>query len=153
MLDNHTPLLEVVVRVAIIYLTLLIFVRVSGKREIGELGPMELLSMLLLSETVSPALTAQDTSLPASLVAAATLLALTGLVARLTYHSRTLERIVEGVPADLITAGVVNEQTLRQERISGQELDMALRKEGVLSPIDVKAAFVEPNGRISVISR
>jgi len=153
MLDNHTPLPEVVVRVAVVYLTLLVFIRFSGKREIGELGPMELLSMLLLSETVSPALTAQDNSLPASLVAAGTLLALTGIVGRITYHSRTMERLIEGVPRDLITAGVVNERTLRQERISGQELKMALRKEGVQSPDDVQAAFVEPNGRISVIAR
>src|SRR5678816_3613513 len=153
MLENQTPLIEVVVRVVIVYSALIVFVRFAGKREVGQLGPLDFLAMLLLSETVSPALTAQDTSLPASLVAAGTLLALTGIVGRITYHSRAMERLIEGVPRDLITAGVVNELTLRQERISGQELKMALRKEGVQSPDDVQAAFVEPNGRISVISR
>jgi uncharacterized membrane protein YcaP (DUF421 family) len=153
MFDTQTPLLEVVARVVILYLALLVFVRFAGKREVGELGPMELLSMLLLSETVSPALTAQDTSLPASLVAAATLLGLTGIVGRLTYHSRRMERVIEGTPADLISDGVVNERTCRRERISKQELEAALRKEGVETVDDVKAAYVEPTGRITVIPR
>jgi uncharacterized membrane protein YcaP (DUF421 family) len=153
MFVNETPLLEIVARVVVIYLTLLVFVRFAGKREVGQLGPMELLSMLLLSETVSPALTAQDISLPASLTAAATLLLLTGIVGRLTYRSRTMERLIEGTPTNLITDGVVNDRARRAERISDQELQMALREEGMESPAEVKAAYVEPTGRITIIPR
>lgn len=151
MLANQTPLLEVVVRVVLVYLALLPFVRFAGKREVGQLGPLDLLSMLLLSETVSPALTKQDVSLPASLTAAATLLALTATVGRLTYWSRTAERLIDGRPTKLIEDGELVEQACRRERISMQELAMALRKEGVEDPSDVKAAYVEPTGRITVI--
>jgi uncharacterized membrane protein YcaP (DUF421 family) len=153
MFANDTPLLEIATRVAIIYLTLLVFVRFAGKREVGQLGPMEFLSMLLLSETVSPALTAQDTSLPASLMAAATLLVLTGIVGRLTYHSRTMERLIEGTPTSLISDGVVHDRARREERISDQELQVALREQGVESAAEVKTAYVEPTGKISVVPR
>jgi uncharacterized membrane protein YcaP (DUF421 family) len=153
MLTNQTPLLEVVVRVVAVYLTLLLFVRFAGKREVGQLGPLDFLSMLLLSETVSPALTKQDASLPASLTAAATLLALTAIVGRLTYRSRTAERLIDGVPSKLIEDGELVEQACRQERISMQDLAIALRKEGVEDPSEVKAAYVEPTGRITVIKR
>src|SRR5689334_14376827 len=153
MLTSRTPLLEVVVRVVVVYLTLLIFVRVAGKREVGQLGPLDFLSMLLLSETVSPALTKQDVSLPASLTAAATLLALTAIVGHLTFHSRAAERLIDGVPTKLIEDGNLVEQACRRERISLQDLAMALRKEGVEDPNDVKAAYVEPTGRITIIKR
>jgi uncharacterized membrane protein YcaP (DUF421 family) len=153
MLTNQTPLLEVVVRVVVVYLTLLVFMRFAGKREVGQLGPLDFLSMLLLSETVSPALTAQDVSLPASLTAAATLLVLTGFVGRLTYWSRTAESLIDGVPTKLIDHGAVESSACRRERISKQDLEIALRKEGVEHVTDVKYAYVEPTGRITVIPR
>ena len=66
MFTNTTPLAEIVVRVVAVYTALLVMVRIAGKREIGEFGPLDLLGMLLLSETVSPALTAEDSSLTAA---------------------------------------------------------------------------------------
>jgi uncharacterized membrane protein YcaP (DUF421 family) len=153
MFENQTPLLEVVVRVSLIYVALMVFVRFAGKREVGQLGPLDFLAMLLLSETVSPALTAQDTSLTAAVVAAVTLLVLTAVVGRLTYHSPLLERLIDGTPVRIIADGSVVEDALRRERISPQELAIALRKEGVESPRDVEAAYVEPTGRVTVLRK
>ena len=127
--------------------------RFAGKREVGQLGPLDFLSMLLLSETVSPALTAQDVSLPASATAAATLLALTALVGRLTYRYRFMERLIDGVPTCLVSDGVVSETACRKERISSQDLEIALRKEGVDDVAEIQTAYVEPTGRITVIRR
>jgi uncharacterized membrane protein YcaP (DUF421 family) len=151
--ENQIPLVEVVVRVSLIYAALLVFMRFAGKREVGQLGPLDFLAMLLLSETVSPALTAQDTSLPAALVAAVTLLVLTAVVGRLTYHSPTAERLIDGTPVRIIEHGRIVEEALRRERISPQELAIALRKEGVESPREVERAYVEPTGRITVLRR
>ena len=146
-------LLEVVGRVVLVYVLLLVMVRVAGKREIGALAPLDFLGMLLLSETVSPALPKEDTSLPVALTAAATLLALTVLVSWLTYRFRALERLIDGAPRVVIDHGHVDEAVCRQERISDQELASALRKEGVAGPEDVKRATLEPNGRITVLPR
>jgi uncharacterized membrane protein YcaP (DUF421 family) len=151
--SHATPLLEIVGRVVVIYVALLVMVRAAGKREIGSLGPMDLLAMLLLSETVSPALTRQDPSLVASLTAAGTLLALTTLVSWLNYRFRAAEGVIEGRPRVVIRDGRVDDAVCRSERISDQDLAAALRKEGVASPEDVATAIVEPNGRITVIPK
>lgn len=149
----RSDLIEVVGRVVLVYVLLLVMVRVAGKREIGALAPLDFLAMLLLSETVSPALTKEDTSLPVALTAAATLLALTVLVSWLTYRFRTLERLIDGAPRVVIDHGHVDETVCRQERISAQELASALRKEGVAGPEDVERATLEPNGCITVLPR
>lgn len=144
-------LLEVVGRVALVYVFLLVMVRVAGKREIGELAPLDFLAMLLLSETVSPALTKQDDSLPVAFTAAGTLLALTTLVSWLSYRFRTFERLVEGTPRVVIEEGRVDRAVCRSERISDQELASALRREGIDAPDEVRRAILETNGRITVI--
>ena len=146
------PLLEIVVRVCVIYAALLVMVRVAGKREVGQLSALDLLAMLVLSETVSPALTAQDTSLTAALVAAGTLLAATALTSRLTFHSRRAERWIEGAPAVLVKDGRIVEKTARRERVTRQELETALRNHGVEDLAEVRRAVVEPSGEITVVT-
>lgn len=153
MLGPTTPALEIVARVVCVYVGLLILVRISGKREVGELGPIDLLAMLILSETVSPSLTAQDTTLAGGLIAAATLLALGALVARLNWWSPRFERLVEGEPVVLIEDGRVHEEAERAERITAAELAQALRRSGVEDLKDVKRAVVETNGQITIIAR
>ena len=152
-MTEQPGLLEVVGRVVLVYLLLLVMIRAAGKREVGSLAPLDFLAMLLLSETVSPALTKQDTSVPVALTAAGTLLGLTALVSWLTYRFRTLERLIDGAPRVVITNGTVDEAVCREERISDQELASALRKEGVAHPDDVRCATLEPNGRITVLPK
>lgn len=151
MLTPSEPLLEIVVRVCVIYAALVVMVRLAGKREVGQLSPLDLLAMLVLSETVSPALTAQDTSLTAALVAAGTLLGATALTARLTFHSRRAERWIEGRPIELVKDGRVVEEAKRKEGVTQQELESALRKSGVDGVSEVQRAVVEPSGEISVV--
>ena len=118
MFTNTTPLAEIVVRVVAVYTALLVMVRIAGKREIGEVGPLDLLGMLLLSETVSPALTAEGSSLTAALVAAGTLLALAATIGRMTFVSRVLERLIDGTPREIITTGTINREVCRSEGIT-----------------------------------
>jgi uncharacterized membrane protein YcaP (DUF421 family) len=148
-----TPLLEILLRVLVIYAALLLMTRLSGKREVGELSPMEFLSMLVLSETVSPALTRQDTSLGASLFAAACLIGVSVAVGRLTYASRTMRRLLEGSPTPVIRDGRILRAALRRESITDEELMAELRKKGLEDPRLVRLATVERDGRISVVRK
>jgi uncharacterized membrane protein YcaP (DUF421 family) len=145
------PMLSIVVRVAAVYVFLLVLVRMAGKREIGRLSPMEFLSALLLSETVSPALTGGDDSLAAAFVAALTLMLLTIGSNVLSYRYRWFEALSEGSPGLLISCGRVNRRVMKQERITDQQLATALRREGVESVEAVRKAFVEPNGDITIL--
>jgi len=144
---------EVVVRVAVLYAFLLVLLRISGKREIGQLGPLELLTMLLISETVSPALTAEDASVTAAMIAAGTLLVLSILVAVATYASRPVERLIEGQPRRLVSGGTLDPAARRAERITDTDIAAALRKQGLRSLSQVEEATVEANGEITLIER
>jgi uncharacterized membrane protein YcaP (DUF421 family) len=153
MLEMTANPLEIVVRVATVYLGLLVLLRLTGKKELGDLAPMDLLAMLVLSETVSPALTAQDHSVAAGGVAAATLLLCTHLMDRATFAWSGLRRLVHGVPKVLVHDGEVDRRVQRRERVSASELETALRIEGVEDVKDVHLAVIEPTGRITVIPR
>lgn len=153
-MDNATPLLEIVIRVVVVYAGLVLLLRVlAGQRELGQLTPLDLLAMLLLSETVSPVFTRQDDSLVAGLVAATTLVAATALIGRLTHRSRRVERLLEGDPVPLVRDGRVDEAACDRHRITERELGTALRKQGVADVEEVRLAVLEPDGTISVVRR
>ena len=153
MFEIKTSLLEVAVRVALVYTFLLILLRLSGKKEFAQLEPMDLLIMLILSETVSPALTNDDTSLPVAFVAAGTLVGLTALTSYITFRFRKAEKLVHGKPTVLITRGKVDEEVLRKERMTNQQLQTVLHQEGLKSVQEVEKATIEPSGDITIIKK
>jgi len=151
--EPKVPLLEIVLRVLLIYVFLLVAVRLFGKKEIGRWTPMEFLGMLLLARTVGPAITAGDSSLPVAAVGATTLLGLTFVLDYLVYRSKRLERLIEGTPEMLIEDGRLSEQAMKAEKLTQQQLLAALRREHVESPEEVSRAYIESNGQITVIPR
>jgi uncharacterized membrane protein YcaP (DUF421 family) len=153
MFQWSTPLLEIVLRVAIVYAGVFLLFRLVGKKELGQLAPMDFLAMLLVSETVSPALTGQDPSVIGSLVAAATLMGITLAMDWVTWRWKGAARVIEGVPQVLIHDGRVLKDVQRREKLSDDEMASALRREGVERTEDVRLAVVEPSGRITVVRR
>src|SRR5271169_4792925 len=91
-------LVQIVVRTGVIYLLVLIGVRLSGKREVGQMTPFDLTLLLLLSNSVQNAMTGPDTSLLGGAVAAATLLVLNYLIGNVAGGNRRFRRMVQGEP-------------------------------------------------------
>ncbi len=153
MFEPRISLLEIVLRVLLIYLFLLVAMRLFGKKEMGRWTPMEFLGMLLLARTVGPALTGGDSSLPVAAVAALTLLGVTFLLDYLVHRSRRLEQLIEGRPELLIEDGHVSEKAMKREMLTEQQLLAALRREHLESPEEVSRAYIESDGRITIIPR
>jgi uncharacterized membrane protein YcaP (DUF421 family) len=145
--------LEIVARVVLIYLACLILMRISGRREMSELSQMDLLVMLLISETVSPALTGGDESVVGGVIAAATLLGLCVATGWLAFRSPRVEKLLQGSAAVLIEDGRVRPDVLRKYRLSDDDLRTTLHQHGVLHVGEVKRAFIEPDGEITVIKQ
>src|ERR1700687_3181883 len=122
-------LLQIVVRTGVIYLLVLIGVRLSGKREVGQMTPFDLTLLLLLSNSVQNAMTGPDTSLLGGAVAAGTLLILNYLVADLSGGSRRLRRLIQGQPSLLVHDGKIIEEHMGREHVSMDELHRALRED------------------------
>jgi uncharacterized membrane protein YcaP (DUF421 family) len=144
--------LEIAGRVAAVYVGCMVLLRLT-RREMAELGPMDLLTMLLLSETVSPALTGGDESLAGGLVAACTLMALCTVSEILVFRSRRAERIISGSAAVLIDDGKVDRKVLRTYRITDDDLRASLHQHGLMRVDQVRRAYLEADGSVNIIKR
>jgi uncharacterized membrane protein YcaP (DUF421 family) len=140
-------LLQIVVRTGVIYLLVLIGVRLSGKREVGQMTPFDLTLLLLLSNSVQNAMTGPDTSLLGGAVAAGTLLLLNYLVADLSGGSRRFRRLIQGQPSLLVHDGKVIEEHMTREHVSMDELHRALREHGISACDQVALAAWKWMGR------
>jgi uncharacterized membrane protein YcaP (DUF421 family) len=144
-------LLQIVLRTGVIYLLVLIGVRLSGKREVGQMTPFDLTLLLLLSNSVQNAMTGPDTSLAGGAVAAATLLMLNYLVADVSGASRRFRKLVQGQPSLLIHDGKIIESHMEKERVSMDELHRALREHGINRVDQVALSVLEVDGSISCL--
>jgi len=147
------PLWELVVRGMIVYVVLILLLRMTGKRQVGQLAPFDLVLLLVLSNAVQNSMNGGDNSLVGGLVSAATLVALNYGVGYLTFRNRTLERLIEGQPEVLIHNGKLYEHIMIRAQLTHHELNAALRRAGVSSVDQVRSAILENNGSISVIPR
>jgi uncharacterized membrane protein YcaP (DUF421 family) len=144
-------ILQIVLRTAIIYLVVLIGVRLSGKREVGQMTPFDLTLLLLISNSVQNAMTGPDTSLVGGIAAAITLLAVNYLVAALSGSNRQLRKVIEGEPTLLVHDGEIITTHMNKERVSMDELERALREHGVNNYHDVALCVLEVDGSISCL--
>ncbi len=142
---------QIVLRTGIIYLLVLVGVRLSGKREVGQMTPFDLTLLLLLSNSVQNAMTGPDTSLAGGAVAAATLLILNYGIGNLSGLNRRFRRLIEGEPSLLVHDGKVIESHMAKEHVSMDELHRALREHGINSCDQVALAVLEVDGSISCL--
>ena len=153
MFDMSLGIHEVIIRTAVVYIVLFVLLRLIGKKHVGELAPFDLVVLLVLSETVQNAMVGDDKSLPAGLIAAATLLLLAQGVSFITWKSKRLARAIEGTPKILVRHGHCFKDVMEQEQISISELLEAMRHESCSNIGDVRVAILENDGKISVIKR
>lgn len=152
MLDLSVPWWELVLRAVLIYSTLLVMVRASGKRSVGQFTPFDFLVMLLLSEAVSNGLSGGDDSLLGGLLLAATLIGLNFLLGHITSRSERLEEMIEGAPVLLGRNGEIYDSALRANRVGKSDVERALRRADC-SLNDMRCVFLETDGSISVLTR
>jgi uncharacterized membrane protein YcaP (DUF421 family) len=141
---------ELIVRAVLVYAAIFLLLRIVGKKHVGELAPFDLVVLLILSECVQGALTADDTSVTAAVVAACTLFGANQLVGYLSSRNKRIERFLEGQPRILVRNGNVCKDVLAKEQITHSELLEALRREGCSSLTKVRYAILENDGHISI---
>ncbi|HEV2402318.1 MAG TPA: YetF domain-containing protein [Candidatus Sulfotelmatobacter sp.] len=144
-------LLQIFVRTGVIYLLVLIGVRLSGKREVGQMTPFDLTLLLLLSNSVQNAMTGPDTSLMGGAIAAGTLLVLNYLIAEMSGANRRFRKLIQGQPTLLVHDGKAIESHMAKEHVSIDELNRALREHGIGGVDQTALAVLEVDGSISCL--
>jgi uncharacterized membrane protein YcaP (DUF421 family) len=146
------PVIEKVVRSAVVYLFLLVAFRLAGKRQLGTMTAFDLVVLLVISNVVQNALIGNDNSLGGGLLGATVILVLNAIVAWLTFRFKRLERIVEHTPTILVKHGRILRENLRRERLSLHEVRASLRREGIASLRNVHYVLLEEDGHLSVLA-
>jgi uncharacterized membrane protein YcaP (DUF421 family) len=147
------PVLEKILRPVLVYAFLVISLRLSGKRELVQLNPFDLVVLLTLSNTVQNAIIGDDNSVTGGVIGASSLLIVNYLVVRFLYKHRALDQLVEGRADVLIEDGKVKTQHLKKELITMAQLEAAARKQGFDSLSEVQQCVLEPGGTISFIGK
>ena len=147
------PWWHFVLRACAIYLLVMVLVRVSGKRAVGQFTPFDLVLLILIGNAVQNGINGGDNSLTGAAIMATTLIALNYGVAFMTSRNRKVEKFVEGVPVVLARNGKLFDHVLRRELVSREDFREALRMNGVEDVADVELALLETNGSISVVKK
>jgi uncharacterized membrane protein YcaP (DUF421 family) len=143
--------LQIMGRTGAVYLIVLLGVRLTGKREVGQMTPFDLTLLLLLSNSVQNAMTGPDTSLMGGVVAAFVLLALNYFVAELSGLNRKFRRMVQGSPSLLIHDGQLLMDHLKKEHLTMDEVMRALREHSISSISEVAICVLEVDGSLSFL--
>jgi uncharacterized membrane protein YcaP (DUF421 family) len=150
MFSMPLPLAEKILRPVIVYLFLVVFLRIFGKRELAQLNPFDLVVLLSLSNTVQNAMIGDDNSVSGGLVGAFSLLAINWVLAWVLYRAPKATVLLSGHPATLIRDGVVDEAELKNQSLTHEDLVSVLNKNGFNDLADVHTCVLEPNGTFFV---
>jgi uncharacterized membrane protein YcaP (DUF421 family) len=146
MFHMQLPLLEKILRPVFVYLFLVGFLRLFGKRELAQLNPFDLVVLLSLSNTVQNAMIGDDNSLSGGFVGAFSLLTINWLLTRVLFRAPKLNKIFELPPTVLIRQGVVDWEAAKKEALTELELRSVLHKQGFDRYEEVEKLVLEPNG-------
>jgi uncharacterized membrane protein YcaP (DUF421 family) len=147
------PLAEKILRPIIVYAFLVISLRLSGKRELVQLNPFDLVVLLTLSNTVQNAIIGDDNSVSGGIIGATSLLVVNYAVVRFLYGHKRLDQLVEGRADVLIDNGMVSVERLKKELISQSQLEAAARKQGFESLDEVHKCVLEPGGNLTFVGK
>lgn len=153
MFNMTVPWWELVLRSVLVYAFLIALLRVTGKRQVGQLAPFDLVLLLVLSNAVQNSMNGGDNSLTGGLVSATTLVMLNYVVGYATYRSKRIEELIEGRPQVLIHNGKLHQDVMAKAQLTHHELAAALRQAGCAEISHCMSAMLENNGSISVIRR
>lgn len=143
--------MEAVLRVVVMYLVIVIGLRLLGKREFGQLSPLELVTLLLIPEIVSNAIQGNHYSITHAVVGVSTLFVLVFLTSLLGSRSEKFQRVLDGEPRVLVHDGKLIPRNLMAERVTPDEVMSEMRKAGFDQLEQIRWAILETDGKISIV--
>lgn len=141
--------LELILRAVFAYSVLLLLMRITGKRTVGQFTPFDLLVVMLVSEAAGPSMTGGDQSLFGGLLVCFVLILLNTAIGAIAARSRLAEKIFEGEAVLIGRNGVVFEEIRKKHRLSENDIETALREKAI-QLAEVEYMFLESNGSITI---
>lgn len=142
---------ELILRTIAVYVVILLLLRIAGRRQIGQMGPTELVAMLLISNAVQNSMNAGDNTLIGGLISAVTLIILSRGISYVTYHSQTMSDLIEGKPITLVIDGKVQKTELKKILMTLPQLRALLMLQGVENISKLHRVIMDSEGRLLVV--
>ena len=146
------PFLEIAGRSVAVYLFMILAIKFFGKKELSQLSVIDLVFILLISNSVQNAMVGPSTTLEGGITAAASLFIINSILKQFLFRDKKVNEWIQGLPVILVHEGKVVEEHLQKEKITHEELDAAVREHGVASVSEVNLAILEVDGNISILS-
>ncbi|WP_394064655.1 DUF421 domain-containing protein [Alcaligenes sp. WGS1538] len=151
--ELENPVLESVLRGTVVYFVLFILLRLAGRRELGSLGPADLLILLLIADASGNAMTGGSNSLTDGLLVAATIVAWGYIIDWLMYRFPLLNRLATARKVCVVRDGELQWRNMRREYVTREEIMSEMRLAGIESLDEVRVAYIEPNGKLSFLKK
>lgn len=151
LLQLSAPWWHFLLRAVVIYVLVMVLVRMSGKRAVGQFTPFDLVLLILIGNAVQNGLNGGDNSLTGAAMLATCLIGLNYAVAFVVARNPRARAVVEGQPVVLARDGQVFRDVLRRELVSNADFHEAMREVGCSEVERVRLAMLETNGRISIL--
>ena len=145
-------LVTIAIRSVIVYLFVILAIRLFGKKELTQLSVVDLVFILLLSNSLQAAMIGQNTTLVGGLIAAGSLFIVNWILKNLIYKSKKISETIQGSPILLVYQGKIFHKHLEKAQISLDELEASIREHGIKDISSVDLAILEVDGNISVLS-
>ena len=145
------PPLELIVRGTVMYWFILLVLRMAGRRDVGSLGVADMLVLVLIADAAQNGMAGQYQSITDGAILVAVIVGWVALIDRLTYFLPWLGRLLESDKVCLVRDGQMLRRSMRREYITPEELMSELRQHGVDKLSDIRRAYIEPDGNISVL--
>ena len=145
------PWWEFALRAVVVYFVVMILLRLSGKRAVGQFTPFDMVLLILIDNAVQNGMNGGDNSLAGAIVLCLVLIGLNYLVARIASRNRRVQELIEGVPVLLARDGIVFDAVLRRENVSRDDFEEALRQAEGGECAQICYALLETNGKISFV--
>ena len=142
------PIGEKILRTVVVYAFLVVGLRLAGKREMAQLNSLDFIVLLAVANAVQNGIIGNDNSVTGGLIGAATLFVVNGLLAWLLFRNLRARRLVEGSATVLVKNGIVQENALRHEHLTREDLLVAVQRDGADDLGEVDSVVLEPNGAI-----
>jgi uncharacterized membrane protein YcaP (DUF421 family) len=147
------PWWHLVIRGVVVYVAIIFLLRLSGKRQVAQMGIAQFVALLLISNAVQNSMNGGDNSLLGGLILAGVIIVLSYALSVLTYNSKDWENFIQGRPTLLIHHGLLLRENLRREMLNLRELRVLLRKQGIHEIHEIEEAVLESDGFISITKK
>ncbi|HEX7165873.1 MAG TPA: YetF domain-containing protein [Acidimicrobiales bacterium] len=145
--------MEIVVRATVVFWVLWLIIRGTGKRQLAELTPFDLILFFVMGDLAQQGVTQEDMSLTGATIAVGTVAMWALIASASSYRWSKARRLLDGVPLVVLRDGEPLPEMMKLDRVHLDDLNEAARNQGIDDLAEVELALLEPDGRFSFLKR